>query len=107
MPANAESVAAHKTIYDAAGVAKATAVEYENLLMRLLIADQMPAWTSNRLKRLVHAPKRYLVDAALIPVALRLTAQAVMPTGTFSGGCSIRSWSRSFARKRSQASPSR
>lgn len=52
--------------------------EYEDLLTRLLVVDQMPAWTSNRLKRLIRAPKRYLVDAALIPAALRLNAQAVI-----------------------------
>lgn len=82
---NSAGVADHKTILDAAGVAKATAVEYENLLRRLLVVDQMPAWTSNRLKRLVHAPKRYLVDAALIPAALRLTAQAVIADGDVLG----------------------
>lgn len=75
----------HKTIFDAAGIARDTAVEYERLLSRLLIADQVPAWTSNRLKRLVRAPKRYLVDAALIPAALRLSAQAVMGDGNVLG----------------------
>jgi predicted AAA+ superfamily ATPase len=82
---NSAGVADHKTIFDAAGLTKATAVEYENLLIRLLVADQMPAWTSNRLKRLVHAPKRYLVDAALIPAALRLTEQAVIADGKILG----------------------
>jgi hypothetical protein len=42
--------------------------------MRLLVVDQMPAWTLNRLKRLVHTPKRYVVDAALLAAALRLGA---------------------------------
>lgn len=82
---NSAGVADHKTIFDTAGVSKATAAEYERLLTRLLIADQMPAWTSNRLKRLVRAPKRYLVDAALIPAALRLTAQGVLNDGNILG----------------------
>lgn len=82
---NSAGVVDHKTIFDAAGVAKATAVEYEDLLLRLLIVDQLPAWTSNRLKRLIRAPKRYVVDAALIPAALRLTAQAVIADGDILG----------------------
>jgi hypothetical protein len=82
---NSAGVADHKTIFDAAGVSKPTATDYERLLMRLLVADQLPAWTSNRLKRLVRAPKRYLVDAALIPAALRLTAQGVLNDGDVLG----------------------
>jgi predicted AAA+ superfamily ATPase len=82
---NSAGVAEHKTIYDAAGIAKTTAAEYEDLLTRLLVVDQMPAWTSNRLKRLIRAPKRYLVDAALIAAALRLNAQAVINDGDVLG----------------------
>lgn len=82
---NSAGVADHKKIYDAAGVAKKTGERYEDLLMRLLVVDQLPAWTSNRLKRLVHAPKRYTVDAALIAAALRLDAQAVIADGDLLG----------------------
>ena len=45
----------------------------------------MPAWTSNRLKRLVHRPKRYLIDAALIATALGLDEQGVMNDGDLLG----------------------
>lgn len=82
---NSAGLADHKKIYDAAGVAKKTGERYEDLLTRLLVVDQMPAWTSNRLKRLVHAPKRYVVDAALIAAALRLDAQAVIADGDILG----------------------
>lgn len=82
---NSAGVAEHKTIYDAAGVTRDTAIIYEELLNRLLVVDQMPAWTSNRLKRLVRTPKRYLIDAALIPAALRLTGQAVLTDGDVLG----------------------
>jgi predicted AAA+ superfamily ATPase len=82
---NSAGVAEHKTIFDAAGVAKKTAGEYEDLLTRLLVIDRMPAWTSNRLKRLIRAPKRYLVEAALIPAALRLNAQGVIGDGDILG----------------------
>lgn len=82
---NSAGVAEHKTIYDAAQVNKATAAAYDELLAGLLIAENVPAWTSNRLKRLVHRPKRYLIDAALIATALRLDEQGVMNDGDLLG----------------------
>lgn len=82
---NSAGVADHKTIFDAAGVTKVTAASYERLLMRLLVVDQMPAWTSNRLKRLVRAPKRYVIDAALIAAALRLNSDGVLRDGDMLG----------------------
>lgn len=82
---NSAGVADHKTIFDAAGVTKVTAASYERLLMRLLVVDQMPAWTSNRLKRLVRAPKRYVIDAALIAAALRLNSEGVLRDGNMLG----------------------
>ena len=45
----------------------------------------MPAWTSNRLKRLVHRPKHYLIDAALIATALGLDEQGVLDDGDLLG----------------------
>jgi hypothetical protein len=44
----------------------------------LLVAEAVPAWRSSRLKRLVHQPKRYLVDAALIAAALRTDVAGVI-----------------------------
>jgi predicted AAA+ superfamily ATPase len=82
---NSAGVAEHKTIYDAARVNKATATAYDDLLASLLIAEEVPAWTSNRLKRLVHRPKRYLIDAALIATALRLDEQGVIDDGDLLG----------------------
>ncbi len=82
---NSAGVTEHKTIFDAAGVTRVTATEYEDLLTRLLVVDQMPAWSSNRLKRLVRTPKRYVIDAALIAAALRLNAQAVISDGDVLG----------------------
>ena len=75
----------HKKIYDAAEVNKATAVAYEGLLESLLVAEAVPAWRSNRLKRLVHQPKRYLIDPALIAAALRIEVAGVMRDGDLLG----------------------
>jgi uncharacterized protein len=82
---NSAGIAEHKTIFDAAGINKDTASAYERLLMQLLIVHQLPAWTSNRLKRLVQTPKRYLIDAALLPSALRLDPQGVLDDGDLLG----------------------
>jgi uncharacterized protein len=40
-------------------------VAYEHLLRNLYVLDIVPAWFTNRLKRLGQLPKRYLVDPAL------------------------------------------
>jgi len=82
---NSAGAAEHKTIYDAAQINKATATAYDELLASLLIVEDVPAWTSNRLKRLVHRPKRYLIDAALIATTLRLDEQGVIDDGDLLG----------------------
>ncbi len=78
-------VADQKTIYEAAQVSKATATAYEDLLAALLITERVPAWSSNRLKRLVRRPKRYLIDAALMTTTLGLDEQAVIADGDMLG----------------------
>jgi hypothetical protein len=82
---NSAGVAEHKKIYDAAQVNKTTAAVYEQLLADLLTVEQIPAWTSNRLKRLVHQPKRYVIDPALIAAALRMDEQGVIRDGGLLG----------------------
>jgi uncharacterized protein len=82
---NSAGVAEHSTIFAAAGITKPTANSYERLLSRLLIVDQLPAWASNRLRRLIRTPKRYVVDAALIGAALRLDTAAILADGDLLG----------------------
>lgn len=48
-----------------AGVSRPTGDAYHRLLQNLLVAQNVPAWWTNRLKRLAKSPKHYLVDAAL------------------------------------------
>lgn len=48
------------TLYKAAGINKITARAYHRLLQNLLMVDDVPAWTTNRLKRLTLAPKHHL-----------------------------------------------
>lgn len=54
-----------KTLIDAAGIERHTANAYDALLERLLVTERIPAWSSNRLNRLIRLPRRYLVDPAL------------------------------------------
>ncbi|HEY4752148.1 MAG TPA: AAA family ATPase, partial [Candidatus Limnocylindrales bacterium] len=78
---NTAGVVEDKAIYDGAGIDRKTARAYESLLTNLLVVDALPAWTTNRLKRLVLSPKRYVVDAALAASVLRLDADAILRSG--------------------------
>jgi predicted AAA+ superfamily ATPase len=82
---NSAGVTEARTIYDAAGINRITANAYEGLLTDLFVVEQVPAWSSNRLKRIVQQPKRYLVDAALMAAALRIDAQGVLRDGNVLG----------------------
>ncbi len=75
----------HRTIYTAAGINRITANAYEELLGNLFIVDQLAAWETNRLKRLVKTPKRYVVEPALIAAALRLDTRGIMGDGGLLG----------------------
>jgi uncharacterized protein len=75
---NSAEIAEAKTIYEAAGIDRKTAVAYENLLENVFVVEAIPAWTSNRLKRLSLAPKRYLLDAGLMAAVLRMDMTAIL-----------------------------
>jgi uncharacterized protein len=74
-----------QTIYTAAGIDRRTAIAYDRLLENLFVLDVVPAWMTNRLKRLTKSPKRYLIDPALMITALRLDASAVLRDGDLLG----------------------
>lgn len=66
------------TIYRAVGIDRRTHIAYEQLLLNTFVAERVPAWTSNRLKRLVRSPKRYVVDPALMAAAARVGRSDVL-----------------------------
>jgi len=74
-----------KTLFEAAGINRKTATAYEQLLTNLRVLEALPAWTSNRLKRLVLSPKRYLVDPGLFTGILRLGVPSVLRDGDLLG----------------------
>lgn len=75
---NTAGVVDAKTLYDAAGINRLTAEAYEHLLQNLLVTEAIPAWFTNRLKRLVKMPKRYLVDAGLAAAIMNVDEDAAM-----------------------------
>jgi predicted AAA+ superfamily ATPase len=83
--ANTAGTPALKTLIDAAGIERPTANAYDALLERLLITERLPAWSSNRLNRLMRLPKRHLVDPAFVGPLLGVDARAVLRDGDLLG----------------------
>lgn len=73
------------TLYTAAGINKVTARAYRRLLQNLLVVDDLPSWTSNRLKRLTLAPKHHLVDPALLVGILGISERDLLADGRLLG----------------------
>jgi len=82
---NTAGILSDATLIEAAGINRKTAVAYEQLLTNLFVAEALPAWTSNRLKRLSLRTKRYLIDPALAAALLRLDVGAVLRDGDVLG----------------------
>lgn len=82
---NTAGVVDERTLFEAAGINRRTAQAYERLLANLLVVEALPAWTSNRLKRLVLMPKRHLVDPALAGAVLGFDTNLVLREGDLLG----------------------
>ncbi len=82
---NTAGVVDERTLFDAAGINRKTAAAYDRLLGNLFVTENLPAWTSNRLKRLVHGPKRHVVDPAIAGAALRLDTNGALRQGDLFG----------------------
>lgn len=82
---NTAGIVEQRRIYEAASVSKQTGESYEALLSRLMVVDHVPAWRSNRLKRLTGQTKRYLVDPGLVGALFRIDTAGVMADGDMLG----------------------
>lgn len=82
---NTAGVVAAQTLYGSAGVDRKTALAYDRLLTNLLVTEEVPAWWTNRLKRLVRTPKRYLLDPGIVAAQLRLDVAGVRRDGDLLG----------------------
>ncbi len=67
-----------QSLIEASGLDRKTANAYERLLTDLFVVEPLPAWTSNRLQRLVHGPKRYFIEPSLVGAVLRADTETVM-----------------------------
>lgn len=74
---NTAGVTVAKTLYEAAGINSRTAQAYDRLLGNLLLVEEVPAWWSNRLKRLAKTPKRYIIDPAVATAVLQVDRQGL------------------------------
>ena len=83
--ANTAGVVVHKTLFDAAGIDRSTATRFDTLLQQVFVTDLVPAYSSNRLNRLVRLPKRYLVDPALMRPLLGVDERAALRDGDVLG----------------------
>ncbi len=59
--------------------------DYVTLLERLFLLERLPAWHSNRLKRLIKRPKLHLTDTGLAAALLGADAKALMADRTLLG----------------------
>lgn len=82
---NSAGAVSDAALLRAAGINQRTALAYNRLLTNLFVVDDVPAWTSNRLRRLSKGAKRYLVDPALIAAALGLDTRAILRDGDLLG----------------------
>ncbi len=82
---NTAGIVHERTLFEAAGINRKTAQAYERLLTNLVVVEALPAWTSNRLKRLVLMPKRHVVDPAVAGAVLGFDSDLVLRNGDFLG----------------------
>ena len=75
---NSAGAADDVTIYRAVGLDRRTHTAYEQLLLDMFVGELVPAWSTNRLKRLVRSPKRYVIDSALMAAAARIGRSDVL-----------------------------
>lgn len=78
-------VVTDRKIDEAAGINKRTGDACRRHLQNLMIVDEIPAWSTNRLKRLARSPKRYLTDSGLAAAALGADAEGVLGHGGLLG----------------------
>jgi uncharacterized protein len=75
---NSAGIVDATTLYEAAGINKKTASAYERILENVFVTETVPAWTSNRLKRLMLSGKRYVTDPGVMAAVLQLDAETIM-----------------------------
>jgi len=82
---NSAGIVNDNTLYQAVGLDRRTAHSHTKLLADIGVIAEVPAWSSNRLKRLARSPKRYVADTGLWGAAVRADLDLVMSDGDLLG----------------------
>ena len=82
---NTAGVVNDATLATAAGINHRTCVAYRRMLADEGIIAELPAWSSNLLKRLTRGPKRYVADTGLWAGATAADVNLVMRSGDLLG----------------------
>ena len=83
--ANTAGTPTLQTLLDSVGIDRATAMSYDTMLEQLFVTERVPAWSNNRLQRLVRLPKRYLVEPAFLVPLLGADARGTQRDGHILG----------------------
>ena len=103
---NSAGVVSDTTLYQAAGINRRTAIGYTKLLTDLGAIAELPAWSSNRIKRLTRGPKRYIADTGLWGAAVGADPALVMSDGLLLG-CLIDTFVTNQLRAEAAVDPNR
>ena len=82
---NSAGIVNDTVLYQAAGLDRRTALAHTRLLSDLGVIAEVPAWASNRLKRLARKPKRYVADTGLWSSGVGADVDVVMSDGDLLG----------------------
>ncbi len=82
---NSACIVSEQVLFGRTGIDRKTAQVYEGLLRDLFIAEAIPAWSNNRLKRLIQTPKHYLTDSGLAAALMGLDSGGIMRDGKVLG----------------------
>ena len=82
---NSAGIVTDNALWQTAGINRRTADSYVRLLTNLGVIAEVPAWSSNRLKRLTRGPKRVIADAGLWGAITDADEALVMSDGNLLG----------------------
>ena len=82
---NSAGVVNDTTLAAAADIDRRTAQSYRSLMADLGVVNELPAWSTNRLKRLVRMPKRHVADTGLLGAAIGADVAFAMSNGEVLG----------------------
>ncbi|MYB25645.1 MAG: ATP-binding protein [Acidimicrobiia bacterium] len=82
---NSAGIVTDNALWQTAGINRRTADSYVRLLTNLGVIAEVPAWSSNRLKRLTRGPKRFIADAGLWGAITDADEALVMSDGNLLG----------------------